>query len=123
MATPSATDLARLRRMAGETGGTYTDEVLSETLERYPLPDAAGLEDGADGYIPTFDFHAAAADVWAEKAGAAAALYDFSADGGDFARSQLAETAERQARYHNSRRKASSVPVESLYTSSTQEAL
>lgn len=112
MATPTAADVARLRRMTGEVGsGTYTDEVLSATLARYTLPDTAGKTDGEAGYAPTFDFHAAAADVWSEKAAAAAAQYDFTADGGSFHRSQVAETAERQARRHAARRSMRSTEV------------
>lgn len=122
MATPSAADLARLRRMTGEVGGTYEDDVLSATLARYTLPDAAGKADGETGYVPTFDFHAAAADVWSEKAAAAAGQYDFTADGGSFHRSQVAETAERQARWHAARRSMRSTEVQAWSSSTvTQE--
>jgi len=52
----------------------------------------------------------AAADVWDEKAAAVAMDYDFSADGGQYSRSQAHEQMSAMARRFRARRDASSVP-------------
>lgn len=68
-------EIIRLRRMTGEypaeTSG-YSDLELSSIIE---------TREG--------DLHAAAYDVWNYKAAAAAALIDWSADGGDYKQSVL----------------------------------
>ena len=63
----------------------------------------------ADEWIPTYDFHAAAADIWEEKASAVADEFDFSADGGNYKRNQKYESYLGKARYHLSRRKANTI--------------
>jgi hypothetical protein len=113
----TAAEIARLRRMVAEptTTNGYTDTVLSDAIERYPVPDSAGVyptdEDGVaeSAWVATYDLNAAAADVWMEKAGALAATYDFSADGADFKRSQAAKQAREMAGYYRSRRYARGV--------------
>ncbi len=55
-------------------------------------------------WTATYDLHAAAADIWEEKAAILSADYDFTADGATLARSQAYEQAMKQARYHRSRR-------------------
>ena len=50
----------------------YTDTILGEVLDEF------------DG-----DLYAAAAEIWDEKAAAVAPNFDFSADGGNFSRSQM----------------------------------
>ena len=73
--TPTAAEIIQLRRMTGEypaeTSG-YTDLELSAIIE---------TREG--------DMHAAAYDVWNYKAAAAAALFDWAADGGDYKQSVL----------------------------------
>ena len=98
---------------------TYSDELLASYLETYPLLDERGEApytwDGTttppsqlanDYWIPTYDLHAAAADIWAEKAGALVEKIDVSADGTNLKRSQLYAQAMHQVAYHNSRRAA-----------------
>lgn len=119
MATPTASDIARLRRMVAEPGATngYSDTVLSEAIERYPVPDSAGVypvdEDGVANtdWVFGWDLSAAASEIWTEKAAALAATYDFSADGGDFKRSQAAKQAREMASYYASRRYARGVRI------------
>ncbi len=103
--------IARLRRMADEpmpqesgVEPVYSDEVLAEYIEAYPLPDLDGNLPDLDTWTPTYDLNAAAADVWEEKAAALARRHDFSADGGRFNRSQQYEQALKQARHYRSRR-------------------
>ena len=106
----SAADIARLRRMAAEpTTTTYTDAVLSTTIERYPVRDADGLAPTDTDWTATYDLNAAASDVWSEKAAALATAFDFTADGGSFQRSQSAKQAQLMASYYRSRRYARSV--------------
>jgi hypothetical protein len=104
----TAAELARLRRMCGELtdAAGYTDGVLQEMAARYPLPDAEHRDPDDVGWMPGYDLAAAAADVWAEKAASLAVNYDFSADGGDYKRSQAHAQALSQAAYWRSRRKA-----------------
>ena len=71
----SAQDISRLRRLVSETekDSPYTDEMLTEYIERN------------DGVL-----YWAASDICQEKAAAAAALFDFSADGGTYHRGDIA---------------------------------
>lgn len=114
----TAAQIAELRRMCAEpTATTYSDATLTAYIGRYPLTDARGQEPYTwdvstmppsqvdnEAWVPTYDLHAAAADVWNEKAAGAAHLYDFSADGGSYTRSQMMAQAQAQARYHLARR-------------------
>jgi hypothetical protein len=115
----SATDeqIARLRRMANESGTTtYTDKDLAQTIERYPLVDERGEEPWEDSettpgtleanedWLPTYDLNSAAADIWQEKAAPGAQDYDFAADGGSYTRSQAFAQAMQMVRYFRSRR-------------------
>lgn len=110
--TATADQIARLRRMIneGETSTTYTEAVLREMLESYPLIDQAGYSptyrDGTQNtdWTPTYDLNAAAADVWAEKAAALATQYDFATENQGFRRSQAYQAALQSSRYYNSRR-------------------
>ncbi len=113
----SEDEIARLRRLVNEaTEETYSDETLAEYIEAHPLEDARGegpwvesettpgtLEINPD-WTPTYDLNAAAADVWEEKAGTLAQDFDFSADGGNYSRSQAYEQAMKQTRYFRSKR-------------------
>lgn len=65
--------LKKLRRLCGGAD-EYTDEELTELLTEQ--------ED---------DVYAAAFEVWTMRAASAAGMYDFSADGGEYKRSQLYE--------------------------------
>ena len=69
-------DIRRLRRLVSETdveNSAYTDTMLEEYLTR------------AEGVV-----YWAAAEICQEKAAAATALYDFSADGGSYKRGDVA---------------------------------
>lgn len=98
--------VARLRRMVAEpTTDTYSDVDIAAYIEAYPLLDAEGNDPDETDWTATYDLHAAAADVWEEKAAAFAAGFDFTADGGSFTRSQQYEQCLKQARYHRARRR------------------
>jgi hypothetical protein len=109
--------ITRLRRMVAESGSaSYTDDMLSAAIERYPLPDELGAEPYTWSYtstpptktentwwIDTYDINAAAAEVWQEKAVTLAADFDFSADGASYTRSQSYQQAMNAARHYQSR--------------------
>ena len=113
----NSADVAMLRRMVGEpTTTTYSDTTLVETIKKYPVEDARGegplvesettpgrLETNPD-WTPTYDLNAAAGDIWAEKAATAAGNFDFSADGGNYSRSQVYKAMMEFSRYYRSRR-------------------
>ena len=118
----TALQVLQLRRMTGLTGTAetdYTDSQLETYIEAHPLLDELGEEpytidssttpptqEANDAWIPTYDLNAAAADIWQERASVLAARFDFSADGGNYSRSQSYEQYMKQARYYNSRRSA-----------------
>lgn len=110
---------SRLRDMVNEpTPSTYSDDDLDTIIERYPVIDERGelpytwdtstqppTKNDNDDWIPTYDLHAAAADIWDAKAVKAIEDYDYSADGATLNRSQVYANMRRQANYHRSRRK------------------
>jgi hypothetical protein len=110
---------AELRRMVAEPATTtYSDELIAGFIERYPCLDERGeqpytwdtstqppTQDDNESWIPTYDLHAAAADIWEEKAAALATQFDFASDEQSFKRSQQYEMAMKQARNHRSRRR------------------
>jgi hypothetical protein len=107
--TQDAATLAQLRRMVNEPTTTpYTDTVLTAYIESHPAMDTTGLESGDTDWVPVYDLHWAAADIWEEKAAAVQAYYNFSADGGNYSQDQLYQTAMEMVRYHQARRKAGS---------------
>ena len=118
MMAATAEQIARLRRMVAEsTDATYDDDALAEYIERHPLLDERGeqpytwdtsteppTQEANDNWIATYDLHAAAADVWEEKAANVADSVDFGADGANYHLSQKYEQAMARVRYHRSRR-------------------
>lgn len=107
-----ATLIAELRDMIAEpTTVTYSDADLAALIGRFSLIDLYELEPDDDTWTPTYDLNAAAANIWGRKAAAVAGLYDFTADGGTFHRSQSAAEMRKQARYFAARRAPSSLHV------------
>lgn len=116
--TATASQIAQLRRMTAEsTDDTYTDADLQGYIEKYPLMDARGelpytwdtsttppTQTANPNWVAAYDLHAAAADIWEEKAASYAGQFDFKADGADFARSQAYEQMMERVRYHRARR-------------------
>ena len=116
--TATSEMIATVRRYTAEPlTTTYSDDLISDIIETYPLVDALGSEpftwdsstqpptqDENENWIPTYDLNAAAAQIWQEKAAALAGLFDYAADGGNYKRSQASEKASKQARYYSARR-------------------
>ena len=115
----TAAMLAEIRRMVDEPDNDpYTDTVLGTYIERYPVLDFLGTKpievdtstwpptlSENDDWIPTYDLHAAAADIWQEKSATVAEDYNFTADGGTLSRGDVQKQYLQQSRYHLSRRK------------------
>ncbi len=120
--TATDSQISHLRRMTAEpTTETYSDETLAGYIESYPCVDENGesprvpstLTPGVmmvnPDWTATYDLHSAAAAIWEEKAGAVSHKFDFSADGGNYSRSQMMTNARRMAAYHLSRRNPSTI--------------
>ena len=115
----------RLRRMVDEPTITpYSHDMLDTIIEMYPLLDALGTDpqdvdftttpptiSERTDWIPTYDLHAAASDIWEEKTAVLAEEFDFKADGGSYSRSQKYLQYLGKARYHNSRRSAKTIKL------------
>jgi hypothetical protein len=123
--------IARLRRMVDEpTEANYTNDDLRYTIESYPLVDERGVEPywydtstnpptqvATRGWYPTYDLHAAAADIWEEKAAAVADEYDYpgaespTGINGVARNSQVYDHYKKQARHHAARRTATTAKL------------
>jgi len=119
--TATSVQIAQVRRMVAEPiGGTYDDDAIRGYIEAYPVLDERGEEpytwdtstdpptqdDNAE-WVAGYDLHAAAADIWDEKAAALFDRFDVRVDSGSYTRSQAFQHATQQARYHRARRKLS----------------
>lgn len=118
MMAATAAMITQVREMTNEVNSaTYSSTRLAEIIERYPVIDERGeapytwdvsssppTKDDNEEWLPTYDLNSAAADVWEQKAAAAAADYDYSADGANLHRSQVYQQCQRQASLYRSRR-------------------
>jgi hypothetical protein len=108
--TPTADQIAQLRRMVAEPDATtYSTPVLSAILAGYPLPDTEGRDSDDATWVGTWDLNQAAADIWQEKAAAVAVNFDFAADGGDYKRSQVAAQMLKMAQTYRAKRSTGSL--------------
>lgn len=130
--TATAAMRAQLRRMVDEpTTTTYTDDTLNGIIETYPLTDERGVDPywydtsqdppqqvATEGWIPGYDLHAAAAQIWEEKASAVAENFAYPTIEGTFDHARQFDSYSRKARYHRSRRSmrtAKAIPSPSRY--------
>lgn len=123
--TATASMVAELRRMVDEPEtATYDDDALEAYIERYPTLDTLGTEPLEVDYttepptlsekanwIPTYDLHAAAADIWLEKSATVAEDYTFTADGSTLKRGDVQKQYKEQSRIHRARRKVGTVTL------------
>ncbi len=87
-------DVIRLRRMIAEPKeDTYTDTVLKDIIERFPVYDSSNtmLIEENPYWSQTYDLNRAAAEIWEEKAAAVACDYSVSADNSQYNRNQVYE--------------------------------
>jgi len=119
---PSTTlDYDAIRRKCGEsTEATYTDAVLEAMAGECLTFDEHGRAPGDAEYITTYDVNRVVADVWDEKASAAACCFDYSGDGANLSRSQIADNYRKMA----TRWRARSCPrVLRVYRRGTQDII
>lgn len=103
----SETDIRRLRRMVAELDDTtYNDDDIARYLEAWPLVDSRGRNSDDGNWTEAYDLHAAAAEIWDEKAASVADKHDFSADGANIQSSQLYEHCLKQSKHHRALQKA-----------------
>lgn len=131
----TADQIAKIRRMVNEpTTTVYSDATITVIIEDFPTLDLNGeapkipiadldsaytMTAGQDvtdlvtnpDWIPTYDLNAAASEIWAEKSAVPAGDFDFSADGGNYSRSQVYEQCMKQSRFYGARRKASTITL------------
>ena len=123
--TATAAMVVELRRMIDEPETTtYDDDALDTYIERYPTMDVLGTTpievdystepptlSEKDEWIPTYDLHAAAADIWLEKSATVAEDYNVTADGSTLKRSDVQKQYKEQSRIHRARRKPGTVTL------------
>ena len=101
----TAAMIARVRRMVAEpTTATYDDAAITGYIEAYPTLDGEGREPDHSDWEPIYDLHAAAADIWEEKAASYAGAADFTADGLSYRLSASYEQMMAQVRRHRAQR-------------------
>lgn len=115
----TAEQIARVRRYTDEPAATssYMDTDIQVYIERYPVIDGLGVppfyydysttpptKTARTDWIASYDLHAAAAEIWQEKAAALAPNYIFSADGASYNRSEAYDHAMQRSAYHESKR-------------------
>lgn len=105
--------VAQLRRMVNEpsSSSTYSDIELKAAIEACPVPDDDGNDPTEIDWTAGYDLHRTAAAIWQEKAATAAQDYNFSADGGNFSRSNVYEQYMKQCRYHEARRQPGTIKL------------
>jgi len=102
--TSTAAQIARVRRMTNEpTTSPYADADIQAYIEAYPVVDSTGKSSDETDWTATYDLHAAASNIWEEKAALVQAKHDFSADGASYSSDQMYINAMDQARYHAAR--------------------
>jgi hypothetical protein len=103
-------DVERLRRMTNEPTDIngYNDATLREYITLWKAIDSEGRSFEETDWVETYDLHAAAADIWEEKAAALFDKHDFSADSSSFSASQMYENARSMAEHHRARQKPTS---------------
>lgn len=106
----SPEQIAKVRRLTAESDprGAYSDQAIAEHIEENALPyrdSATGrvYRPGQIGWVETYDLNAAAADVWDEKAAAAAQKYTVSVDGTVLTGSQVYQQYKDRSLYFRSR--------------------
>jgi hypothetical protein len=94
--------LTRVRALVGDF--TLSDGKVRAAIERYPVLDLNGQPIGESDWIPTYDLHAATADLLEEKAAEVAREFDFATESQRFDRSQKYNQLLSLVRWHRSRR-------------------
>ncbi len=99
------TGLEKLKLMsAWNDEPAVSEDDLEAILEGFARSDISGNLPGAEEWVPTYDFNAAAADVWLVKAARAAALTEIDPPGSGIVTSKVFDNCMLMARNYRSRR-------------------
>lgn len=111
--TVTAGMVDRVRRMVAEPFATsaYTNEDIETYVAAFPLADDDGRQPDEYSWVANYDLHAAAAEIWSEKAAAVAADYNFTADGATVNRESVYKQYMQQHRFHAARRQPANTTV------------
>jgi hypothetical protein len=67
----------------------FSDAVVTDSIELFPVIDADGNATDSDDWTPTYDLYRAAADIVQQRAAQLAERYDVNTDGASMTRSQM----------------------------------
>jgi hypothetical protein len=80
---------------------TLSTDELEELLEQFRTTDTNGLAPGEDGWEPTYNFRAAAAEGWRWKAGRAAELQSTDLDGDRMSANQIFDHCQEMIKIYS----------------------
>lgn len=124
--TPTASQITEVRRYVNEKDTeNFSDDDIVTVIEKYPALDELGedpyyyeytggqipVKKDNPNWVPTYNLFLAAAEIWEYKAAELAGKFDFSADGGNFSRSQAYNQALAMAKYYRGRGGASTIKL------------
>ena len=118
-ATQAALRLARMLQADVKPELSLVEQ--ADLLEMCKLADSAGLAPSDAAWEPTWDLNRGAAEGWRWKAAKVASAFDYSADGGNYQRSQMAQMCREQAALYTRRILPVSVPIRSPLTGNVTE--
>lgn len=99
--------LDKLKRMtAWDTGPALSEDDLNAALGMAPVPDLNGSGPTDEGWVPTYDLNAAAAEAWLIKAARASALVEIDPPGSGITTSRVYDNCREMARIYRSRVRA-----------------
>jgi len=98
----------RLKRMtAADSQPVLSSGDLDELLSMFQKTDANGIVPGADGWNPTYNLNAAAAEGWRWKSAKASELVSVDLDGERMSSNQMYDHCERMIRQYSRKGTAS----------------
>ena len=84
----TATQITRVRVLAGVTITAYSDAAVTLAISEYPKIDSVGLDPSDADWTESYDLYRAAADIVDQRAAGVAEQYDQNSDGANLSRSQ-----------------------------------
>lgn len=87
-------------KVAATSRPVLSPEALGALLDAYGAQDASGRAPSDNGWVPTYNLNAAAAEGWRMKAGKVAGDFNFSADNASYSKADvLAHCLEMETKY------------------------
>jgi hypothetical protein len=87
----------------GDLEPLLSADELAQCLLDAAVPDSAGLYVNDDAWVPSYDFHRAAAAAWRTKAAKVAADYSIVIEGREINRGQMVDNFLKMAAEHDSK--------------------